>query len=129
MEVIFRKKQREFFRVLGMVLLVVLFGACGSGLSRFDGTYVFSGRSEFSVVSDTLIVRHEKDRLFSIERRTGFQLLSDDGKLGVRRYEMEHWSAVYDEGLKVLLESARGKVIAADGRELQVGRRKYKRIK
>jgi hypothetical protein len=112
-----------------LYLLGFLFG-CGQPES-FEGTYVNTASSEFSIANDTLVVEQGEGNRFLIHRSTGFRLLDDQGRLGKRQYEKEEWTAVYDRGTEVMTESRNGVVISfnADRSLLTAGKRKYKRIK
>ncbi|MBB2145769.1 hypothetical protein GM921_09745 [Pedobacter sp. LMG 31464] len=113
--------------VLGCAFLL----GCSSDKVRdfMPGVYVNSAGGEFSVASDTLEVEQVEGNNYVINRRTGFNLVTD-GKLGKREYEVEKWSAVYSLDTQVLTETKKGKLISffPDSGSLSVGRRVYKKI-
>ncbi len=114
--------------LMALLFLLGLFG-CGQRDS-FNGTYVNTAGSEFSMADDTLVVEQGEGNQFLIHRRTGFRLLDDQGRPGIRLYENEEWRAVYDRNSEVMTASRNGVVITfnADRSILTAGKRKYKRI-
>jgi len=112
------------------LMLIIGFQSCNSSGS-FEGTYVNTAGSVFSIARDTLVVEHEENNRYLIHRSTGFQLLDDAGKPGPLQYEKEEWTAVYNPETELMSESRKGKQISfsADKGTMWVGKRKYKRIK
>jgi len=112
-----------------LALLVLTIQACNRAGS-FEGTYVNSAGSEFSIAHDTLIVEHSQGQRYLLHRSTGFRLLDNAGKPGKMQYEKEEWTAVLDAESGMLTESRKGKQIcfSGDGQTMTVGMRKYKRI-
>jgi len=115
--------------LMTLLFLLGLLFSCG-GPESFEGAYVNTAGSEFSIADDTLVVEQGEGNQFLIHRRTGFRFLDDQGRPGKRQYENEEWRAVYDRNSEVMTESRNGVVITfnADRSILTVGKRKYKRI-
>jgi hypothetical protein len=90
---------------------------------------VNSAAGKYSVADDTLVIVPAESNNYLVERRTGFNRISD-GVRGKREYEKESWNAVYDEGTKTLQETRLGKLITfyPDSSFLRVGKRKYKKL-
>ncbi|WEK20431.1 MAG: hypothetical protein P0Y49_04675 [Candidatus Pedobacter colombiensis] len=84
----------------------------------------------YSVADDTLMIRQLEGIHYQITRRTGFNRMVD-GKSGLREYEMETWSGLYDAEAGVINESRYGKVLSffPDSGLLRVSNRVYKKIK
>jgi len=116
--------------VVGFVVAIVCLLTGCAAHPDFSGTYVNSAGSEFSVACDTLVLEQVEEKQYLIHRRTGFQLLDEQGKPGPRQYETEAWKAVYDTKTKVMTEQRRGRQISfsVDGKEMTVVRRVYQRI-
>ncbi|MBB5439152.1 hypothetical protein HDC92_002839 [Pedobacter sp. AK017] len=115
--------------LMALLFLLGLLVGCVQG-ETFDGTFVNTAGSEFSIADDTLVVEQGEGNQFLIHRRTGFSLLDDQGRPGKKQYEKEEWKAVYDRGTEVMTESRNGIMITfnADRSILTAGKRKYKRI-
>jgi len=113
-----------------LLFIVGLLFGCGEP-DAFNGTYVNTAGSEFSIASDTLVVEQGEDNQYLLHRSTGFRLLGDKGRPGKLQYEQEEWIAVLDRRNGVLTESRNGIVITfnADRSIMTAGKRKYKRIK
>jgi len=117
--------------VLSIVLSLLLLSACSDFRKpAITGTYLNTAGSEFSLVSDTLIVEHAEGHIYLISRKTGFSLLDERGKPGALQHETEQWTAVIDEVTGVLTEQRSGKLIRfnEDHSIMQVSKRNYKRI-
>lgn len=115
-----------------LVAAAVLFAtACTNDKTRsfIPGTYVNSAGGEYSVADDTLFIEPAESNNYVIQRRTGFNVMTD-GKKGKRQYETEQWNAIYDEGTKALTETRKGKTITffPENSTLKVGKREYKKI-
>ncbi|MGY4539450.1 hypothetical protein ACVW0P_003884 [Mucilaginibacter sp. UYNi724] len=112
-------------------IAVLLVTACTTYKTRefIPGTYVNSAGGEYSVAKDTLVIEHAQSNNFSIQRKTGFNVITD-GKKGKRQHETEQWSAIYDEGTKTLTETRKGTLITLypETGTLKVGKREYKKI-
>ncbi|MES2458256.1 MAG: hypothetical protein V4594_22045 [Bacteroidota bacterium] len=110
---------------------VLFMAACNTDKTRsfIPGTYVNSAGGEYSVADDTLVIEPAESNNFSIQRKTGFNVIND-GKKGKRQYETEQWNAIYDEGTKTLTETRKGKLITfyPETGTLKVGKRQYKKI-
>lgn len=116
---------------LPVLLFCLMLLACNGLLKPgFDGTYVNSAGSEFSVANDTLVVELVEGNEFRVLRKTGFRLLDEQDRAGELQHETEVWKAVLDTESHVLKEQRYGKVIglSEDGKVLTAGRRKYQRI-
>lgn len=117
-----------FYLCAAAVLFVT---ACTSDKTRsfIPGTYVNSAGGEYSIASDTLVIEPAESNNFFIQRKTGFQVITD-GKKGKRQYETEAWNAVYDEGTRTLTETRKGKLITffPETSKLKVGKREYTKI-
>lgn len=108
-----------------------ILAGCQAGKTRefIPGTYVNSAAGKYSVADDTLVIVPAESNNYLVERRTGFNRISD-GVRGKREYEKESWNAVYDEGTKTLQETRLGKLFTfyPDSAFLSVGKRKYKKL-
>src|SRR5688500_12583679 len=105
------------------IISFFLFSSCNIMVRTDDtrafipGVYVGAINTEFSRGSDTLtITEFDKERTYSIARRTSFQR-KEDGKLFPVEYKNEKWTAIYDEEEKVLNETAKGKVFSFNPRK------------
>lgn len=115
-----------------LVAATVLFAtACTNDKTRsfIPGTYVNSAGGEYSVADDTLFIEPAESNNYVIQRRTGFNVITD-GEKGKRQYETEQWNAIYDEGTKALTETRKGKIITffPESNTLKVGKREYQKI-
>lgn len=119
------KKIQFIFTVLALATLLF---ACHADQTRefMPGTYVNSAGGKYSLADDTLVIVPAESNNYLIERRTGFNRISE-GVKGKREYEKESWNAIYDEGTKTLQETRSGKLITfyPDSAFLKVGKRKY----
>lgn len=110
---------------------VLHFTACNNDKTRsfVPGTYLNSAGGEYSVADDTLFIEPAESNNYVIQRRTGFNVITD-GKKGERQYETEQWNAIYDEGTKSLTETRKGKIITffPESNTLKVGKREYQKI-
>lgn len=110
---------------------VLFITACTTDKTRefIPGTYVNSAGGEYSVADDTLVIEPAESNNFSIQRKTGFNVITD-GTKGKRQHETEQWNAIYDEGTKGLTETRKGKFITfyPETGTLKVGKREYKKI-
>lgn len=118
-----------FIGVILALALIIVLQSCHRQNS-FDGTYINTVGGEFSIARDTLVVEQAESNTYLIHRRTGFQLLDEEGRPGQKQFEMEEWTADYDPETKVMMEKRHGKTITfnADATEMTVVRRKYHRI-
>lgn len=101
-----------------LALGFILLAGCGGNLqTAFNGTYVNSAKSEFSISEDTLVLEKQQDQNYLIHRRTGIKMLDESGKPGKLILESEEWKAVYDPDKKVMTEQQKGRLIRfnADG--------------
>jgi hypothetical protein len=118
-----------FFLCAAAVLCIA---ACTTDKTRsfIPGTYVNSAGGEFSVADDTLVIEPAESNNFTIQRKTGFNVITD-GKKGNRQYETEQWNAIYDDGTKSLTETRKGKIITfyPESNTLKVGKREYQKLK
>ncbi|MEJ2901663.1 hypothetical protein WAE58_04480 [Pedobacter panaciterrae] len=112
-------------------LLVALMTGCQLDKTRefMPGTYVNSAGGKYSQADDTLLIVPAQSNNYLIERRTGFNRITD-GIKGKREYEKESWNAIYDEGTKALQETRLGKLITfyPDSAFLKVGKRVYNKL-
>jgi len=122
----------KIFKILVGLGLSFALASCFSDQVRdfMPGTYVNSAGGEFSVASDTLILKKIEGNNYQIFRRTGYNLIRD-GQIGAREYETDVWTCAYSPATKTLTESRHGKVISfyPDRGALQVSRRVYEKIK
>lgn len=113
-------------------IAVLFVTACNTDKTRefIPGTYVNSAGSEYSVANDTLVIKPAESNNYSIQRKTGFNVITD-GKKGKRQYETEQWNAIYDEGTKTLTETRKGKLITfyPETGTLKVGKREYTKLR
>lgn len=113
------------------VCLVMLLAACKTDKTRdfIPGSYVNSAGGTYSMADDTLVILPAESNNYLIERRTGFNRISE-GVKGKREYEKESWNAIYDEGTKTLQETRMGKLITfyPDSAFLKIGKRKYMKL-
>jgi len=103
------------YAFLGVVVSGLFIAGCNAGIEgQIPGTYVNKAASEFSIAYDTMVVEHEKDLNYLIQRKTGFQLIDEKGRVGDLQLEREVWKAVYDEGSGTMTENSKGRVISFD---------------
>ncbi|HMI01278.1 MAG TPA: hypothetical protein VK541_02280 [Pedobacter sp.] len=117
--------------LLTLFFLSVLFGCKDNDTRSFmPGTYVNHAEGTYAVADDTLVVEHAENNNYLIHRRTGFNRI-ENGKKGNREYETEEWNAVYDQKLKTLRETRRGKILTfyPKAGKLKVGNREYIKLK
>lgn len=112
-------------------LLVASMISCQSDQTRefMPGTYVNTAGGKYSLADDTLEILPAEGNSYLIERRTGFNRITD-GVKGKREYEKESWNTVYDQNTRTLQETSSGKLLTfyPDSAYLKVGRRLYKKI-
>lgn len=113
--------------IFGLSMLLLL-GACGQrdAKSFLPGIYVNSAAGELSRADDTLEVLPPSGTNFTINRRTGFNLIRN-GLLGKREHAKEVWTTIYDDATQMLTETTKGKVITIypDSGFIRIGKRKY----
>jgi len=98
------------FIFLTALAIVVLSCKSDNVRSFIPGTYVSTSSGEFSIASDTLVIKTSESNNFYVHRKTGFNRIND-GKIGKREQQTENWNAVYDESTKTLNETSYGKQI------------------
>lgn len=119
------------FQLLLVLVLALFIAGCSVGVEgNIPGTYVNKASSEFSIAYDTLVVEHDKDLNYLIQRKTGFQLIDEKGRVGKLQFEREEWKAVYDPGSQSMTENRKGRVISFDIKQglLILENSRYKRI-
>ncbi|MEQ7802251.1 hypothetical protein ABDJ41_20815 [Pedobacter sp. ASV1-7] len=119
------------YAFLGVVVSCLFFAGCNVGIEQqIPGTYVNQASSEFSIAYDTLVVEHDKDLNYLIQRKTGFQLIDEKGRVGDLQLEREEWKAVYDPGSQSMTENRKGRVISFDIKHglLMLENSRYQRI-
>jgi hypothetical protein len=113
------------------VLFAVALAGCRSDKTKdfIQGTYADSGKSEYSIVSDTLVIEAAENSHYLIHRKTGISLISK-GKPGKVKHSTEEWYAIYDEKSRILTEAKRGKLIRffPEAKKLKVERREYRKL-
>lgn len=118
-----------------LVLIMMLIGiglltACHQ-VKQLDiaGTYVNSGRSEFSIAHDTLVISlAEQSGHYLVSRTTGISLIAEDGEIGKEVLEKENWHAEYDRESAVLIERNKGRRMTIGPVSLQLERAEYRRL-
>jgi hypothetical protein len=96
----------------------LLLSACNGMFAKdkvrdsLPGTYINQSSGNYSIAFDTLIISKENDggNSFSIERKVSFQKIRH-GVLQSKEYHLEHWLAVYDDKIKVLTETKKGRMM------------------
>jgi len=120
--------KKTVLALIACVLLGLILTACNhQAAASFTGTYVNSAQSEFSIADDTLVIEPGADEQVLIHRKTGYNVINEQGKLGRRQYETEEWKAVYDPQKRVLTETRKGLVISLQNGELLLENRRYRR--
>lgn len=121
---------KTMYLLIGVGLVLIL-EACKTDKTRdfIPGSYVNSAGGTYSLADDTLVILPAESNNYLIERRTGFNQISE-GVKGKREYEKESWNAIYDEGTKTLQETRMGKLITfyPDSAFLKIGKRKYMKL-
>lgn len=116
--------------ILTMLSFAVLL-ACNTKDNRsfVPGIYINNTSGHYSIADDTLNIQASDGNRFTIERKTGFNLIRD-GRKGKREHETESWNAIMDEKTGVLTETQRGKVLIfyPDSNMLMIGKRVYKKL-
>ena len=119
---------------MSCVLAVLgILGSCKTGNDKKDfivGIYVSDARGEFALASDTLLFSvGGGDNAYAIERRTGYQLITD-GKPGKREWDRETWTGIFDPEKGLVQEIQKGRVIrfVSDSGYLVIGRRVYRKV-
>ncbi|TKC00042.1 hypothetical protein [Pedobacter cryotolerans] len=119
------------FKIILTVHICGLLLSCNTNKKQFDvpGTYVNNTSGKYSIASDTLVIEALEQNRFKVNRKTGFNLISD-GKKGRREYGTEKWNTIYNEKTGVLTETQRGKelIFYPDSNMLMIGRRVYKKL-
>jgi len=113
------------------ILLVAAMTACNSDKTQdfIPGTYVNHAEGDYSVASDTLIIKSQENNSYLIHRKIGFHTIRN-GKPGKEQYEKEEWRATYNTENKTLTETSKGKVITPlpEANKLLVERSEYLKI-
>jgi hypothetical protein len=116
--------------ILTMLSFAVLL-ACNNKNNRsfVPGIYINNTSGSYSIADDTLNIQASDGNRFTIERKTGFNLIRD-GKKGKREHEAESWNAILDEKIGVLTETKHGKslIFYPDSNMLMIGKRVYKKL-
>lgn len=114
-------------KTLKLLLLVgyaVTIVGCNNTANSVSGVYVMSFKNEYSIATDTLIIRvySETAGTYQVERRDGYHRIRD-GKVLPKEFRQEHWMATYDKDKQVLQETAFGRqiYIKGDGHSLSYG--------
>ncbi len=83
-----------------------------NGIKNFlPGVYVNHSAGSYSIAFDTLVVTHEDENIFSVERKVSFQKIRH-GVLQSKEYHLEQWLAVYNDETKVLTETGKGRILS-----------------
>jgi hypothetical protein len=125
-------------QIISSIIFCLSFIACDtfSGKDQvkdfIPGVYSIHLEGEYSKGEDTLIINRSSDEgnTYLITRNSYYQRILE-GKLQPWEHKTEHWTALYNEKDKVLLEQRKGKVISfsPERNVLLLGSSEYKKIK
>lgn len=111
-------------KILLLLGYAVIIANCNKTASSISGVYVMSFKNEYSIATDTLIIRAYSltAGTYQVERRDGYHRIRQ-GKISPKEFRQEHWMATFDKDKQVLQENAYGRqiYIKGDGRSLSYG--------
>lgn len=115
-------------------LIFVAFLGCKSKsqTNSLAGTFTNQSKSEYSIASDTLIIKplNQSSNTYQIERRTGFQKIRN-GVTQPKEYKTEKWQSSWNGDKEVLSETEYGRLITPgkDGNSVTLKNTEYQKIK
>lgn len=100
--------------------------------SFIQGTYIRAFEGEYSMGSDTLVIRlpDQNNNYYIIQHKISYQQIKDKKLLPVV-YKVENWIGIFNENTNVMEEQTRGKRLSfmPDENALLLGSSKFKKIK
>jgi len=109
-----------------MIIFLLLFCGC-AGASDITGVYTKHVESEYSVGEDTVFIKRVSERLFLVERHTGFQRIAE-GKLSAKK-QMVQYSTATPSGSNQLQNNKSGVVLTFTTDKLLLGTAEYQKIR
>ncbi len=116
-------------KILILFLSVFLMN-CNNEKKDITGIYVNDSVGEWSMASDTIVIRNYHPQTYLIERRTGFSI-NKDGIWKPKKYKRENSEGIFDEASGQLQEQKYGRLysFSQSGDGLVIGKAYYVKLK